>query len=71
MDANSFYGKRAIEVGLDPETSSIFAVCCAENGLDPKTSSLLDLASKKTGKSLSLNEAQNIFGKEWVMKVTA
>ena len=69
MDEGSIYGERAIKVGLDPKMASILDVCCLENGLQ-FGSSFIDLAARKAGlSSISIEYAENHFGKNWVDKI--
>jgi len=65
MHPESTYGLRAAKVGLDPAKTSTLGLCCVENGL-PYDSSFIALAAKKAGKeSISIAEAERIFGKNW------
>jgi len=69
MDPQSHYGRRAINVGLNPLTTSILGLCCVENGL-PHESSFIALAAKKAGlKDISIDEAKRLFGEDWTHKI--
>ena len=69
MHPKSNQGRRAIKLGLDPNTTSVFALCCAENNLNPEESAFLDLAAAKLGKTqISVNDAKKAFGQNWSLE---
>jgi hypothetical protein len=70
MHPKSKQGKRAIKLGLNPNTTSIFSLCCAENNLKPENSSFIDLAAAKLGKTqISINDAKKAFGQNQVREI--
>jgi len=69
MHPDSNHGRRAVRLGLDPETTSILGLCCVENGL-PYNSSHIALAAKKAGlEEISISEAEKRFGKNWTSHI--